>query len=154
MHQFTYTDGVVNKPSIFGIPMETEFEDESPALPGWEYKVKYYIEGKTSKIDYIYDFGDDWQHSIELEKILPYEKGSKYPRCLDGERSGPPEDCGGTHGYANLLEILFDPTDPVYDDIVVWADSMKGGTFNPEEFDPARIKFTKPGWRLRKLLDY
>jgi hypothetical protein len=28
---------------------------------------------------------------------------------LDGDRSCPPEDCGGTSGYADLLDILLDP---------------------------------------------
>jgi hypothetical protein len=30
---------------------------------------------------------------------------------------------------------------------------MKGGKFEPEEFFPDKVKFTKPGWRLNKLLE-
>jgi len=95
-----------------------------------------------------------WQHTIELEEILPYEKGTKYPRCIGGERNGPPEDCGGPDGYEGLLETLFDPDDPDHDEMVEWADSMKGGKFEPETFDPSKVKFTSSGWRLKRLLEH
>ena len=158
LHQFTYTDtytdNKANKPIIFGIPYEAEYEDDIVALAGWQHKIERYITSDIGNVLYTYDFGDDWQHTIELEEILPYEKGIKYPQCLAGERSGPPEDCGGPPGYEGLLDTLFDPDDPEHEDTVIWADSMKGGKFEPETFDPSKVKFTKPGWRLRKLLDY
>lgn len=37
------------------------------------------IEGST--IEYVYDFGDDIQHVIKLEKIVDLEDGRKYP-CI------------------------------------------------------------------------
>lgn len=152
LHQFTctdaHTDGIVNKPSIIGIPRKPEFEGETQALPGWEYKVKYYIEGETSKIEYTYDFGDNWQHTIELEEIIEAVKGFKYPFCVDGERNSPPEDCGGPHGYAGLLEVLFDPDDPEHEDTKEWVDSIKGCTFDPEQFYPAQVKFMSPKKRF------
>ena len=158
LHQFTYTDSYTdnkaNMPIVFGIPYEAEFEDDLVALAGWQHKIDRYITNDIGNILYTYDFGDDWQHTIELEEILPYEKGTKYPRCLDGARACPPEDCGGSHGYAGLLETLFDPDDPEHEDTAIWADSMKGGKFEPEEFGPSKVKFTKPGWRLNRLLEY
>lgn len=157
MHQFIYTDAHTDneeiKPIIIGFPMEPEFDDEEPVLPGWEYKVKRFIEGETSKIEYIYDLGDNWQHTIELEYILPAEQGTKYPRCIAGERNSPPEDCGGPQGYAGLLETLFDPSDPEHDDTVAWVDSMKGCTFDPEEFDPARVRFMSPNKRFKECFE-
>jgi hypothetical protein len=33
-------------------------------------------------VRYTYDFGDDWQHEIVLEKILPREPGREYPVCV------------------------------------------------------------------------
>src|SRR5579863_1162597 len=44
---------------------------------------------------YEYDFGDNWQHDITLEKILLAEPKGIYPTCIAGKRSAPPEDCGG-----------------------------------------------------------
>ena len=153
MHQFTYTDDTGAEPIIIGIPLEPEFEDETPALPGWEHKLKRYIEGETSRIEYTYDFGDNWVHTIELEEILEPVKGFKYPFCVDGERNSPPEDCGGPHGYAGLLETLFDPSDPEHEDTVAWVDSMKGCTFDPEQFYPAQVKFISPVKRFKDCFD-
>lgn len=157
LHQFTYTDAhtdnKVSKPIIIGIPMEPEFEDEEPVLPGWEHKLKRYITGETSKIEYIYDLGDNWQHTIELEHILPAEQGIKYPRCISGERNSPPEDCGGPHGYDNLLEILFDPNDPEYEETVEWVEFVKECSFDPEEFYPAKVRFMSSKKRFNESFE-
>lgn len=47
---------------------------------------------------YVYDFGDYWQHDVLLEAVLQPAPGRKYPRCIAGERSCPPEDVGGIGG--------------------------------------------------------
>ena len=85
-------------------------------------------EGSTFK--YTYDFGDDWKHTIKLEKIPPIDKGTLYPRCIKGKRACPPEDCGGPWGYGGLLEALSDPTHPSHGDLTEWL----GDAFNPEAF--------------------
>jgi len=60
------------------------------------------------RLEYAYDFRDGWEHVLTVEQVL--EAGEhKTPVCPKGARSCPPEDCGGTWGYENLLEILKDP---------------------------------------------
>jgi hypothetical protein len=83
------------------------------------------------QILYEYDFGDGWNHEVLLEKILPTEKGKRYPVCVAGKRSCPPEDCGGPWGYENLQEIIKDPKHEEYKDIVDWLSD----DFDPEEFN-------------------
>ena len=61
---------------------------------------------------------------------MPAQSGTEYPRVLDGARSCPPEDCGGTSGYANLLDILTDPKHEDYQHMREWA----GEGFNAEVF--------------------
>lgn len=39
---------------------------------------------KGSRFLYEYDFGDSWEHEIEVEDILPVKEGKYYPVCLDG----------------------------------------------------------------------
>lgn len=88
-----------------------------------------------TQIQYLYDFGDYWQHDIRLEAVLPPEPGATYPRLLDGARSCPLEDCGGTRGYADLLEILLDPTHEDFELVREWA----GPRFNAEVFSSAAV---------------
>lgn len=80
---------------------------------------------------YEYDFGDDWEHSVLVEHVGPPEPGQTYPVCLKGRRACPPEDCGGVWGYARLLEVLRDPTDPEHEETKEWL----GRPLDPEAFD-------------------
>jgi hypothetical protein len=54
------------------------------------------------RLQYVYDFGDDWKHKVVLEKILPEDGSPKRPICVGGKRTGPPEDCGGIYGFVEL----------------------------------------------------
>lgn len=45
-------------------------------------------------IIYTYDFGDDWQHEIALEKSLQSDPAATYPVCVDGRGDAPVEDSG------------------------------------------------------------
>jgi hypothetical protein len=48
---------------------------------------------------YEYDFGDQWEHQIRLERIRPFDPKRAYPICIGGKRSAPPEDCGGVWAF-------------------------------------------------------
>ncbi len=87
------------------------------------------IEG--ARFTYIYDFGDGWIHQVLIERILLSEKELKCPVCIEGKRACPPEDCGGTGGYANLLRIIGNPQDEEYKRMMEWL----GGGFDPKHFD-------------------
>lgn len=54
-------------------------------------------------LSYDYDFGDFWEHDVRIEARLPVDPNIRYPICLDGARSGPPEDSGGPRAYTELL---------------------------------------------------
>ncbi len=87
---------------------------------------------KGARVHYQYDFGDSWDHEIQLEKILDVEPGRQYPACITGKRACPPEDIGGVWGYVRFLETMANPRDPEYKEMREWwgADS-----FDPEAFD-------------------
>lgn len=56
----------------------------------------------SGTIDYVYDFGDHWQHRIKVEKTLPL-LDMKLPLCVAGANAAPPDDCGGVPGYADFV---------------------------------------------------
>ena len=94
--------------------------------------------GKISKqCVYEYDFGDGWEHTVALEKIIFAEPKEKYPKIIAGANACPPEDCGGIGGYYDMLEISSNPKNPEYNEIREWL-----GLENPEDsFDPNIFNF-------------
>lgn len=84
---------------------------------------------------YTYDFGDDWQHELLVEKIIAPGECELSLVYLAGERACPPEDFGGSCGYADFLEIISDPRHPEYDERIEWV----GGEFDPDRFDLKKL---------------
>jgi len=80
--------------------------------------------------EYAYDFGDSWEVEVRVEAIEAAGRGG-YPKLLDGARSAPPEDVGGTPGYEHFLEVIADPTHEEHEDLVDWI----GFEFDPEWLD-------------------
>jgi hypothetical protein len=85
------------------------------------------------KLFYIYDFGDDWEHQLVLEKVLEGAPDDPAARCLAGRRAAPPEDSGGIWQYQYMMEVGFDPNHPEYADAQEWVE----WAFGDEPFDPA-----------------
>jgi hypothetical protein len=83
---------------------------------------------ETRTIQYVYDFGDDWDHSIRIERVGDAAPGTTYPRLLKASGACPPEDVGGAGGYEEFLEALADP-DHEHHDMVRWS----GGDFDAED---------------------
>ena len=80
---------------------------------------------------YTYDFGDGWEHDIELTSIGIRQPGIEYPRVVDGGRACPPEDVGGPDGYADFLTVIRGRRSRRRTELLEWA----GGDFDPEEFN-------------------
>jgi len=76
------------------------------------------------KIRYIYDFGDYWEHDIELIRVLPKHNHID-PYCIDGEGQTPPEDVGGQGGYEEFLKIINDPLHPLREEMQAWANMQR-----------------------------
>jgi hypothetical protein len=87
----------------------------------------------VTRFAYTYDFGDNWQHAVVIEKSPPAAEALSRPVCTAGKRRCPPEDCGGPWGYRELLDILADPAHPEHAERLEWL----GEDFDPEDFNPA-----------------
>lgn len=146
LHLFRFTRKGKGRPIEYGIPDDKGFLDDPPILPDWEHLVMERFAKLGMTAEYVYDFGDDWKHEVAFEAIVARVKGVKYPRCVDGARACPPEDCGGPWGYAELLEVIADRRHPEHRTMMTWL----GGKFDPEAFDPRRVKFDSPKLRWRR----
>lgn len=110
-----------------GLP-DPNFDNEQ--LNAKKIKIKDKLSVKL-KFGYVYDFGDNWEHMLTVEKILD-DKGTLVPVCLGGERASPPEDCGSIPGYYELMRIKKNKKHPEYKErIVEWL----GEDFDFEKFN-------------------
>lgn len=102
-----------------------------------ERKVRLHqlVERTGDRLRYTYDFGDDWEHEIELEDVLAADPGRSYPACTAGKGACPPEDCGGPWGYQHLREVLADPVHEEHDDMLEWLGLNAAAEFDPASFD-------------------
>ena len=130
LHEFT-------KDAIHYSPPDPEADRHNDILPVNSKKTRLskLLSQPGDKMDYLYDFGDGWEHEILLEGILMAEPGKKYPLCLAGARSCPPEDCGSTPGYEDLVKAMRDPKDPERERFLEWLD----GPYDPEAFNLENI---------------
>jgi hypothetical protein len=105
LHEFEMTNPLTRQTEVIGIPDDESVWDNE-IVPGQKRRIDemFSLENATAK--YTYDYGDYWIHQIELERILPITKVSRYPVCTDGEGACPPEDCGGITIYRYLLDNL------------------------------------------------
>jgi len=88
------------------------------------------VKASGERFAYAYDFGDDWDHVVLVEKVLPPEPDARYPVVLTGRRACPPEDVGGIWGYPDFLAALANPEDAEHERWREWI----GGSFDPEAF--------------------
>ena len=93
---------------------------------------------------YVYDFGDDWRHSVRVGRTTDAVPGIAYPRLVEAVGRCPPEDVGGSWGYEEFLKVLADPDHEEYAERMEWA----GGSFDPA--DPEIEERTEAVGRLAK----
>ncbi len=106
-------------------------ESDPDMVSARKLKLSELVWAKVKKFRYTYDFGDNWEHVIQVEKVLDADPQVKYPRCVKGSRTCPPEDCGGPWGYADFLEAIQNPDHEAHEEMLEWS----GGQFDPEAFD-------------------
>ncbi len=113
----------------YGEP-DPDFDDDD-TINEKRVRLETVLPRKGARMMYLYDFGDGWEHDVRVEEIFPTDPTVKYPVCVEGKRACPPEDVGGTSGYAEFLEAIADPKHEEHEDMLRWV----GGRFDPEEFD-------------------
>lgn len=136
LHQFQIAEETYSDPR-FGLD-ELDF----PVRDERRRTLRQIVRSQVREFWYEYDFGDSWRHRLEVTKILSADSSPAYPVCVEGERAGPPEDCGGLGGYAHLLDVLSHPEEDEYEEMKTWV----GEGYEPERCDLAGIN-----WQLEKL---
>jgi hypothetical protein len=136
-HLHVFSDGMTE----YGVPdLELGHADEAAV------ELADLVSAPGERVSYTYDFGDDWEHDIKLEKILAPDPAAVTPVCLTGKGACPPEDCGGAWGYADLKEAIANPDHEEHEELLAWL-----GLDDPSEFDPAEFSADEVNARLRHV---
>ena len=107
----------------------TDMESDPPPDAGKVKLANYFIE-KGDRCDYLYDFGDGWEHQVVFKgEVANAEDFGR--RLLGGARRFPPEDCGGVPGYDRIVEVVKTGRDP-WDDAEGLAEWI--GDWTPDSF--------------------
>lgn len=105
------------------------------------YEVKYdtktslrEIFQETDRCIYTYDFGDNWEHEIILEKV-ERDSHNRIPYLLEQKGERPPEDVGGEGGFEEYMRIVSDPENPEYEFMVQWSENTRADQRTIEEIN-------------------
>ena len=112
-------------------------DDDARVYDANEVRLRDFSRQPGTSFKYVYDYGDNWRHTITLEKVLAVKPAPKTATCVEGARSCPPEDVGGTSGYFEFLRVLLSP-DPDELEEQRHLKGWSGGKFDAERFDLAK----------------
>lgn len=125
----------------FGIPIR-ERDSDKKVYDARRYSLARLFPKIPARFNYVYDFGDWWEHIIEIEGEEEAQYRKQYPICVAGAEACPPEDSGGPPGYRELLDALKDPNHPQHEERSTWAKSQ----FYPRDFRPRNAT-----WMMRDV---
>lgn len=141
LHEFSQYDGEGRVPSRTFKPASRSQRGDD-ATPEHKIRLNQVLGSARDQLHYVYDFGDNWHHVLTLEEVKERSATAPPARVVGGERSAPPDDCGGPLGYNHLCEVLDDPSHPEHDAMserfeeVTWMSPVE---FDPEWFDAEEI---------------
>lgn len=119
--------------------------DEDDLLPASEATLADLVADTGAKsFKYIYDFGDDWRHSVKIELLTTSAPGVAYPLLLAATGRCPPEDVGGPQGYQEMLSALADPTHRRHTEFIEWhCPYFDPNTVNTDQLGQAVAELAK-----------
>jgi Plasmid pRiA4b ORF-3-like protein len=142
MHEFRTADRHFGIPDPEDRSMGMQVENER------SIRLSSVLRSAGAKLIYTYDFGDNWEHAVVLEKLLPAQLSLdlEYPICIDGKLACPPDDCGGIPGYYELIEALADPEHDRHEEISEWiSDGFDPQAFSVENVNRMLSPKRRPG---------
>ena len=122
-------------------PCEMDMEEK----PSQKFRLNQLGLRRGDAFGYVYDYGDNWEHGIEVEEILPDEERIHHAVCIAGERACPPEDCGGLWGYEEFLNAIKYPNHDEHEEMLDWI----GGSFDPDVFDLQEVNRALKSMKLK-----
>ena len=108
-------------------------------------RIRHAVSEPSEKLNFNYDFGDDWWVSLTLEKVFTDKElpGSGLPRVLEGAGFGIIEDVGGVGGLEGFAKAFKKKKGAEYNQFCEWLGI--------EDFDMAAFDLDDMNFRLKKI---
>lgn len=108
-------------------------------------RLRHAVSEPNKRLNFNYDFGDDWWVSLTLEKIFEDKElgGRELPRVLDGAGFGIVEDCGGVGGLEKLAKAFKKKKGADYKQFSEWLGIS--------DFDITVFDIDDMNFRLKKI---
>ena len=110
LHQFNIHGKTIGVPRIHG----PYYSQSAAKVTLADLKLR-----EKERFVYEYNFFDNWQLEIRLEKKCDLDTQRHYPFCIAGKRAAPPESCGGPQITSISCEIISRL-------ITLWTRSLPG----------------------------
>ena len=98
---------------------------------------------KDDSFTLVYDFGDDWKHQVTLIEKDKYPEGYEddaWVEVVGGEGCCPPDDCGGSSGYVEMLNALRLGSDEEREEMENWLSIWGIKDYDVREFNLRETK--------------
>lgn len=120
LYDFTGYEKYSSEPLLRLVPFEEDLDYDPQAVLMENKSLNEYFP-HYKQLLYTYDYGDNWEHEIELVRVIEnHDENSPY--LLEASGQTPPEDVGGVDGYLDFLDILLDSSHPEHDNMKNWAE--------------------------------
>ena len=125
LYDFAIYNPATGEKELRIVPFESDLEFDSDAVLMQDYNLSD-VFSENKKMIYTYDFGDYWEHHIELVQVIE-EYDGELPYLLEAKGQTPPEDVGGVGGFIEFRKIMLDVNDHNYEETKIWS-----GYWSPE----------------------
>jgi hypothetical protein len=114
----------------------------------WDMLNQYVPEGRNRlKMIYQYDYGDNWDHEID---VIEMDRSNKTAaELIDGAGACPPEDCGGVMGFEDIKKSLRTgkPSEIHGESWVPWLEGTGYKNYDPDVYDLGKGKRRVKRWK-------
>jgi hypothetical protein len=145
-HLWTFSNGDTK----YGCPSDGDDWRDVPLVNASKSKLQDLLKPRKTKLAYLYDFGDSWEHELTITGPRPGEPQQAYPIYLGGERNAPPDDCGGIPGFYEALDALTNPKHSDHHQTKSWFGKYDPGVVNKKQIESALAKIAKKLQSVKK----
>lgn len=113
----------------YGIPDE-DWPDQEPVVDERCVRLNTLVETGARRFNFLYDFGDAWEHTIKIEDLVVPDRGSS---ALPEKTHAHRKTSAGYTPYFDFLAAIGDPAHEEHRMMLEWI----GGSFDPVAFSIA-----------------